>query len=538
MGKSWWRSCLKWRGLAVDAKAMIIETPPPITVTTIQLYTGSSTLTGPITVTIPASGTTPGTVIIETPPPAPITSTCQYTGTSILTSPITVTTIPPSGTIPGTVIIETPPPELVTSTRQYTGTSTLTGPVTVTTIPPSGTVPGTVIIETPPPLPTFSCDQGGYLIQSRALYRLNLVTGENVLVRDPVGPEGNINGIGYNVLDNLIWGVVIGTTVSPIIRIGPDGSYTLVGAILPRPDSSVSGGTAWNVGDVDPDGNFWVATNGRQWSLDNFDWKIVRDYGNVVGNNVWAAVYAVGNGIFYASENTSGDIYQFDINAGAPVRVTAGPSSSNNDGGTKKANFFQNSAIDKVSKTPNGDDAFIAKASYYSWEITSRDLYGKLDVVMSNPAGFKSKMVFKRIWQSKGEQATGAARIWTGKISWSQYASDEMGIFIVPEGFGEGKPVISMWQWSRDGTGTEKAPSFRDASQKMLSDAGKGVKFSYHSYYDITCTWNEQTEKLSVHMKGPEANQDLGEFTLSALIDRHSHDWNPPEFSAPEKTEV
>ncbi|KAI1019166.1 hypothetical protein LB503_009215 [Fusarium chuoi] len=71
--------------------------------------------------------------------------------------------------------------------------------------------------------------------------------------------------------------------------------------------------------------------------------------------------------------------------------------------GTKKANFFQKSAIEKVSKTPSGDDTFIAKASYYSWEITSRDIYGKLDVVMSNPAGAKSSMSFKRIWQSKGE---------------------------------------------------------------------------------------------------------------------------------------
>lgn len=97
-----------------------------------------------------------------------------------------------------------------------------------------------------------------------------------------------------------------------------------------------------------------------------------------------------------------------------------------------------------------------------------------------------------------------------------------MSIFIVPEGFGDGKPVLSLWQWTHDDTGTEKSPSFRAESQKMLPGAGKGVKFSYHSYYDITCTWDEKTEKLAVHMKGPEANQDLGEYTLSALIDRHS----------------
>ncbi|KAL3589577.1 hypothetical protein FPOAC2_11746 [Fusarium poae] len=172
-----------------------------------------------------------------------------------------------------------------------------------------------------------------------------------------------------------------------VIRIGPDGSSTFIDATLPRPDSSVTGGTTWNAGDVDPDGNFWVASNGRQWaridanpasstfgtvlqqgtstaenpvvdwtyvpgggrylyglaytstrtrlarwSLDTFTWEIVRDYGNIVGSNLWGANYAVGNGIFYASENSSGDIYRFDINSGAPVKVTAGPSSSNNDG--------------------------------------------------------------------------------------------------------------------------------------------------------------------------------------------------------------
>ncbi|PCD31322.1 hypothetical protein AU210_010977 [Fusarium oxysporum f. sp. radicis-cucumerinum] len=173
--------------------------------------------------------------------------------------------------------------------------------------------------------------------------------------------------------------------------------------------------------------------------------------------------------------------------------------------GTKKANFFQKSAIEKVSKTPSSDDTFIAKASYYSWEITSHDVYGKLDVVMSNPAGAKSNMSFKRIWQSKGSRP------------------------LELQGSG---------LWTHDDTGTEKSPSFRAESQKMLPGAGKGVKFSYHSYYDITCTWDETTEKLAVHMKGPEANQDLGEYNLSALIDRHSHDWTPPEYSPPEKTEV
>ncbi|EWZ31644.1 hypothetical protein FOZG_14767 [Fusarium oxysporum Fo47] len=152
--------------------------------------------------------------------------------------------------------------------------------------------------------------------------------------------------------------------------------------------------------------------------------------------------------------------------------------------GTKKANFFQKSAIEKVSKTPSGDDTFIAKASYYSWEITSHDVYGKLDVVMSNPAGAKSNMSFKRIWQSKGEQATGAARIWTGKISWSKYASDEM-IPVLPRRV----PEDASWGWKR--------------CQVLLS-----LILRYHV---------------------PQTHFNAN---------RHSVTGPPPEYSPPEKTEV
>ncbi|KAF5633308.1 hard-surface inducible [Fusarium tjaetaba] len=84
---------------------------------------------------------------------------------------------------------------------------------------------------------------------------------------------------------------------------------------------------------------------------------------------------------------------------------------------------------------------------------------------MSNPAGAKSSMSFKRNWQSKREQATGAANL------------DRQDLVV-------------------------------------------------------------QTEKLAVHKKGPEANQDLGEYTLFALIVRHSHGRKPPEYSPPEKAEA
>ncbi|KAF7555479.1 hypothetical protein G7Z17_g2151 [Cylindrodendrum hubeiense] len=213
----------------------------------------------------------------------------------------------------------------------------------------------------------------------------------------------------------------------------------------------------------------------------------------------------------------------------APFASATLPTSSPNAQGVKKANWFQNLVVDKVTKNQSGEGTFTFKSSYYSFEITSKEFYGKLNVTMSK-SGARKVMDFKRIWQSKGEQSNGTGRIWTGKVNWLNFASNELAIFIVPEGFGEGKPVLSLWQWTKDSPEKTKAPSFREAVQKMEAGAGDGIiKFSYHSYYNITCSWSEKTEKLAVQMNENGTKGELGEMTLSALIEHHSHDFNPPE---------
>ncbi|KAH7144206.1 hypothetical protein B0J13DRAFT_607620 [Dactylonectria estremocensis] len=205
--------------------------------------------------------------------------------------------------------------------------------------------------------------------------------------------------------------------------------------------------------------------------------------------------------------------------------------------GVKKPNWFQNLVVDKVTKTATGDDTFAFKSHYYSFEATSKGGYAKLDLTMSKP-GVKSLMTLDRIWQSDGAESTQPGRIWTGKINWLSYASDELAIFIAPEGLGEGKPILSLWQWTQDSAGNKKSPSFRQAVQKVDSSAPAGqVKFSYHSYYDVACTWDEKTEKLAVKMTENGTTKDIGEMTLAAIIDRHSHDFNPIE-AAPSKAEL
>lgn len=139
---------------------VIIETPgpgptpseDPGTVTTTQTGTAATTLT------VPAVGTTPGTVIIVTPGPVPTPSEDPGTVTTTRTGSIATTvTVPAVGTTPGTVIIDiVPSPTPAPGDEPGTVTSTSTGTAETTiTVPATGTVPGTVIIvETPEPTPS------------------------------------------------------------------------------------------------------------------------------------------------------------------------------------------------------------------------------------------------------------------------------------------------------------------------------------------------------------------------------------------------
>ncbi|KAF4954779.1 hypothetical protein FGADI_5077 [Fusarium gaditjirri] len=205
---------------------IIIETPDPTTsapgsgpitipaggnspfVTIYRPHSGSP-ISAPVTITIPASGTQPGTIVVETPVPTletpkgqnavisspaggqPITIPPSknnpyvtiyrpHTGDPI-TVPITITQSPSNGQ-PGTIIIETPAPpaDTVTETepgatvtvqpdnpggyvtiyRPHTG-DPISEPITVTTISGSNGQPGTVIIETQGPFTITATGPGG-----------------------------------------------------------------------------------------------------------------------------------------------------------------------------------------------------------------------------------------------------------------------------------------------------------------------------------------------------------------------------------------
>ncbi|KAL2752559.1 hypothetical protein ACRALDRAFT_1083264 [Sodiomyces alcalophilus JCM 7366] len=208
-----------------------------------------------------------------------------------------------------------------------------------------------------------------------------------VTVRTDVGPGGNINAIGYNTLDDYIYGTVEnGDGTSSVIRIDAKGGSVVF------PDIVVPG--IQLIGDIDGEGNLWFGrgnsmwykvdlnsdsptfgeivdsgelnsprnmadwayvpgggdylwtilysgggTNSAlaRWSTTTHEWEIIEELGDVAGENRWGAMYPAGDGTLYASENVSGDIWQFriPIEEGDRVlyeKITDGPPSGSNDG--------------------------------------------------------------------------------------------------------------------------------------------------------------------------------------------------------------
>ncbi|KAJ4187494.1 hypothetical protein NW755_006986 [Fusarium falciforme] len=208
--------------------------------------------------------------------------------------------------------------------------------------------------------------------------------------------------------------------------------------------------------------------------------------------------------------------------------------------GNKKRNWFDTIVVDSVTQTQATDVTFYLKGAWYNYTVTTQEGYKSLSVVMRNPTnGVSDPLPLQRIWESE-QELTGTTRIWTGKFNWMHFAKDEPAIFIVPDGFGEGKPILSLWQYTQDSAGKLKDPSFRNEVQKSVSGIGTDVvKFSYHSYYDISCTWEAKTDKLAVRVNEGSYGEDVGSMIRSAIIERqaHTHDFDPPE-PTPGKTEV
>lgn len=218
------------------------------------------------------------------------------------------------------------------------------------------------------------------------LYRVDFTTAKTRLVNNMTG--NSVNAIGYNVFDNYLYGSnLFNQNTAYLVKIGGRGNYASIKQLpLHTP------GVNWNAGEVDDAGHYWAAANGANWikvdvhpeshtygkivesgqsdaglytpidwawvpgggdalwalgyapnfkstQLMRFDrtlhtWTRSTNFGHVAGSNAWGAIYAGANQTIIASENISGQIWQFPLPTVGKYgkRLSTGPASNNNDG--------------------------------------------------------------------------------------------------------------------------------------------------------------------------------------------------------------
>ena len=157
-----------------------------------------------------------------------------------------------------------PTTSIITSTATATSTTTMTKTVTFecSSAPTSSST-----------LKPFKCTTNEIILLDRKLYSVDPKTGNRTVISSAVGGSGpTVNSIGYNPLDNYIYGNQ-GTSV---VRLGADGALETV---------VVLGKISPFAGDVDEAGQYYYTAGGKAWG--RVDLKLgSRTYGKVVEQGV------------------------------------------------------------------------------------------------------------------------------------------------------------------------------------------------------------------------------------------------------------
>ncbi|MCI4669737.1 MAG: LruC domain-containing protein [Bacteroidia bacterium] len=273
----------------------------------------------------------------------------------------------------------------------------------------------------------FTCETGFYQVIYDTLKKLDIATGKYIKVGVA---SDRYNAIGYNPIDNYIYGVKMLDGKARLWKFGTSGTEQDLGVISGYSASNAykgdfgldgflylpiySGGN-WQLAKVDVTANPPIATTQNISSINNVDdchdfaynpiqekfygltksgklavldqnnltIQYIADYSSTTGSGPFGAVWSNLAGHIYYSKNTNGKIYQIEMDSttGNPLGITFllnGDAAGNNDGCSCALATapFDDSDDDEVL---DGMDAFPRDSTLAFQEFTpEQDAYGTL----------------------------------------------------------------------------------------------------------------------------------------------------------------
>nr|WP_086938471.1 LruC domain-containing protein [Thaumasiovibrio occultus] len=198
--------------------------------------------------------------------------------------------------------------------------------------------------------PFETCPSKAFLFQGRpvSIYGINLVTGSSELLADDTGTNGNINGVGFNFTDRYIYG--FDTTNFQVVRVGGDYQREVLNV------SGLPSGKTIFVGDV-YNHHYYLYRKGSGFYKIDLSPLDSDPNAALVAERITSTTqvsltdFAVNpvDGKMYGVDNSSGKLYQFDLDNGTTTEI-----GFTGETGTFGAGYFDVNGYYYVARNQDG----------------------------------------------------------------------------------------------------------------------------------------------------------------------------------------
>jgi hypothetical protein len=184
-----------------------------------------------------------------------------------------------------------------------------------------------------------------------------------------------------------------------------------------------------------------------------------------------------------------------------------------------------------VAITDDGEDRIAFHDGYYTFEAVTSKSYRSIDMTRKRTnSGEADTIALTRLHDQPQTATPLAPKIWTGTINFHEWANNEPFVVLAPKGLGHEKPIVAMWQWTKDAEGVPKTLSYGVSKQACDGTTHEKFSFKQSGYYTLDCQINTATKGLLVTVKAPtNADKVQRELTAAPLADLGvEHRFTPP----------